>query len=207
MTGLTGSKWLPTGSLGSWGLEVLPRHPGHDAGSFTGGGWKTLWHTTEGGSMASVIRTLAEKDADVHIVFDPKNGRLTQLLPFDRAGRGLAHPSGTPQTNRANVIQIEMIGFAKVSTAIASLASPRRAVPLFGADEYRRMAALAVLIEHRLPVARHAQPFMRPRRLGGQEFVDFTGHLGHCHAPGNDHEDPGRLDWPRLLAAMKAIDH
>lgn len=206
MSALTGSKWLPVGQLESWGLTVLPRVVGNSAGSFTGGGWKTLWHTTEGGNMASVVQTLKAKDADVHIVFDPKNGRLTQLLPFDLAGRGLAHPSG-PQTNRANVIQIEVIGFATVAQAIRSFASPRRAVPLFGADEYRRMAALAVLIEHRLPVARHAQSFTRPRRLGGQEFVDFSGHLGHCHAPGNDHTDPGRLDWPRLLAAMKRVDH
>jgi hypothetical protein len=197
---------LPTGHLDSWGLTGLTPRLHGNAGSFVGGGWKTCWHTTEGGSMESVVRTLVEKGAEVHIVFDPKNGRFTQMIPFNRAGRGLRHPSG-PETNRANVIQVEVIGFATVAQAIKSLASPRRAVPLFGADEYRRLAALALLIEHRRPVPRHARAFMRPVRMGGQAFYDFAGHVGHCHVPGNDHGDPGRLDWPRMLAGMNRMDH
>lgn len=196
--------WLPEGELKSWGLTVLKKKPGKGAGSFTGGGWKICWHTTQGGSMTSVVRTLREKGADVHAVFDPLNGRLTQLLPFDTAGRGLAHPTG-PETNRANVIQVELIGFSAVAEAQRVGAPVARAVPKWGRDEYRRLAALAVLIEHRHAVPRHAAPFHRPVRMGGAEFVRFAGHVGHCHVPNNDHFDPGTgFDWVALLSEMNA---
>jgi hypothetical protein len=201
------SAWLPEGELESWGLTILPKRASGDAGPFAGGGWKVCWHTTEGVGMDSVIRTLRQKRAEVHIVFDPLNGRLTQLIPFDRAGRGLEHPSGA-ETNRANVIQVELLAFSTVAEAQRVGASLQRAVPKWGAAEYRRLAALAVLIEHRRPVARHAMPFRRPVRMGGGEFVEFSGHVGHCHVPGNSHYDPGTgFDWPRLLAAMKEIEH
>lgn len=203
---MTASMWLPTGELESWGLTVS-RRPMQDAGPFTGGGWKTVWHTTEGTGMNGVLSTLAAKDAAPHFVIDPKNGRVTQCVALDRAARALAHPSG-PETNRANAIQIEIIGFSTVTEARRVGAPVSRAVPSFDADEYRRLAALAVLIEHRREVPRHARPFKAPVKFSGDGFVKFAGHCGHVHVPGNDHVDPGvDFDWPRLLAAMGHADH
>lgn len=201
------SEWLPEGELDSWGLEVLRKQPSGGAGDFAGGGLKTVWHTTEGGNMAGLVRDLRARGAEPHGILDPLNGRFTQLLPFDQAARALKHPSG-PETNRANCVQIELIGFAAVDTARRAGASLQRAVPNWGADEYRRIAALALLIEHRHATPRHARSFSHPKRMGGQEFVDFAGHCGHVHVPGNDHVDPGpAFDWPRLVALMNRLDH
>lgn len=199
--------WLPTGNLDSWGLTVLKPQPTDNAGAFTGGGNKILWHTTEGGGMSSALGTLAGKGAPVHFVFDPLNGRVTQCIPLDKAGKGLQHTLA-PETNRACVIQIEMLAFATEAQALKVGAPVARAVPNFGVDEYQRMAGLACLIEHRFPVPRHAAPFRRPKRMGGQEFVDFAGHCGHVHVPGNSHYDPGTgFNWPLLLEQIKTVDH
>jgi hypothetical protein len=205
---MTGSSvWLPQGRLKSWGLTVLKPRRGGDAGSFAGGGWKVVWHTTEGGTMDSNVGLLARESVEPHIVFDPLTGRLTQMISLNRAGRALQHPTG-PETNRANAIQVELLGFATTAEARRVGASLSRAVPQWGADEYRRIAALAVLLEHRHPIARHAVSFSRPVRMSGGEFVSFSGHCGHAHVPGNSHYDPGTgFNWPRLLESMKAIDH
>lgn len=203
---MTASMWLPTGDLDTWGLTVA-REPMEDAGTFTGGGWKICWHTTEGVGMAGNLNVLDAKRAAPHFVLDPKNGRVTQCIAMDRAARALAHPSG-PDTNRANVIQVELIGFSTIAEARRVGAPESRAVPNFGADEYRRIASLACLIEHRHPVARHARPFRKPTKFVGDGFVTFSGHCGHVHVPGNDHVDPGvDFDWPVLLDQMVSVDH
>lgn len=196
---------LPTGTLESWGLTV-EHHILKDAGAFTGGGWKICWHTTEGASLSGALTTLAKNGSAAHFILDPSNGDVTQCVPLDQAARALGHPSG-PETNRANVIQVELVGFATVAEAQKKGAPAGRAVPNWDADEYRRLAALAVLIEHRHPVPRHARPFRNPEKFTGQGFVDFAGHCGHVHVPGNDHTDPGAgFDWPTLLDKMESFE-
>jgi N-acetyl-anhydromuramyl-L-alanine amidase AmpD len=196
---------LPEGTLDSWGLKVK-HHILEDAGAFSGGGWKICWHTTEGANLDGAVSTLASARSAAHFVIDPKSGDVTQCVPLDQAARSLEHPSG-PETNRANVIQIEVVGFSTIGEAQKHGAPAERAVPNFDAAAYRRLAALAVLIEHRHPVPRHARPFRKPEKFTGQGFVDFAGHCGHVHVPGNSHTDPGQgFDWPTLVDKMKSFE-
>jgi hypothetical protein len=164
------------------GQHTLPLHVDReqleDAGPFAGGGLKTLWHTTEGGTLASVVQTLRAKRAGVHFAIDPHTGHCVQMIPLDRAGRGLEHTDG-PETNRANCIQIEIVGFAAQTKD-------------FGDREYRHLAALALAIEHHgHKTPRRVRNFTHPKKFSGTEFVSYAGHCGHVHVPGNSHYDPG----------------
>jgi hypothetical protein len=201
--------WLTRGHLSSWDLHV--EHDRSDttgAGSFTGGGWKLVWHTTES-SMSAVdqmVSSLHDSNAEPHFVIGDEPGRrhftVVQLLPLTVAGRTLEHPRGTPETNRANCVQVEICG---------------RATDAHVWDDrvYRSLAALACLIEHRVAIPRKApRAFTATRsraaaRYTGSGFVRARGHVGHEHAANqpSGHWDPGRFRAATLLRFMREIDH
>lgn len=103
--------WLPTGRHTDLHIE---RSRGSDAGAFTGGGWKGIIHITVSPWFAvdSMVRVLHDKRAEPHLVIGGRPGTrlpvLVQQVAFNRAGRALAHPYGTLETNRANCIQMEI---------------------------------------------------------------------------------------------------
>jgi hypothetical protein len=43
------------------------------------------------------------------------------------------------------------------------------------------------------------------KRLSGQQWLDFSGWLGHQHAPENDHWDPGAIDITDLLNRARKL--
>jgi hypothetical protein len=75
-------------------------------GPYTGGGRKLLWHTTEGYSLPRY------SGSNPHFTLNPATGQLWQHQPITEPSRALVHSPGTPETNRANVVQVELIGFA-----------------------------------------------------------------------------------------------
>jgi len=175
--------WIPDG-------PDVRRVQLEDAGSFTGGGHKLLLHTTEGGTLDSVISTLRQKRAATHFIADLKSGKTVQCIALNRAARGLAHPSG-PETNRANVIQIEILGFA-------------RDTPKWSNKEYENLASLCRAIHRRFSYPLRVRSFHpNPKRFTGDGFVRFGGICGHSHVPGNDHWDPGALKGQVLLEKIK----
>lgn len=188
--------WLPTGR--HWGL-VIEHRPLENAGSFEkGAGDRMVWHTTEGPGIDSMYRVLRNKRAAPHFLIDPTAGdsRVIQMIALNQAGRALENDSGDfHPTNRAgkHTIQTEIVDYA-------------RNAPLWDEYFYRDLAALAVLVEHRVAIPRHAAPFQTPERMTDTEFEKFRGHCGHVHVPDNSHWDPGKLNWPRLLAAMDDVD-
>ena len=182
--------WLPEGH--HWGLKIehkmLP-----NAGPMTGGGHKLIWHTTEGTGMDRMWNVLRDKNAAPHFLIDPGGGDapVYQCIPLNRAARALEHPSGTPETNRANCIQVEIIGFAKDADE-------------WGHVIYRDLGALAALIDHRFNIRRGYRPFTVPaKKVTPLGFVRATGHMGHAHVPNNNHWDPGKMSGGRLMRAIK----
>lgn len=179
------SVWLPEGH--HYDLHIEHR-PLESSGSFTGGGNKWVWHITVSpwGSVDSMYSVLRDKRAAPHLLIGGRQGTqhpvVIQMIPFDQAGRALAHPSG-PETNRADCIQVEIC---------ANVAD----VPFF--DELERYKAFANLVkltnitafDSREVPRELARKFVDTRRFGGQSFVDAKGHCGHMHVPGNDHTDP-----------------
>lgn len=178
---MTDYMWLP-------GIDKIP---GNGAGSFTGGGKKLVLHTTEGGaSCETVADVLRRKNAWVHLIHDPIHKHTVQCLPFNIAGRGLAHTQA-PETNRANCIQIEIVGFSYSSTAKQYGYGPKWAVENWGEEQYRNLAHLAARIKRNFNYPLTLRGFQRPTRFVGNQFVEFRGICGHMHVPGNDHGDPG----------------
>jgi N-acetyl-anhydromuramyl-L-alanine amidase AmpD len=170
------SFWLPRGHHLSLHIE---RRPLHDAGRFTGGGWKLVWHTTQGSGAEGAFSTVRAERSAPHFIID-HSGRVIQTVALNRAACALEHNSG-PETNLAHAIQVECVGHEAQSGRWSN-------------GYYTHLADLFVLINHRLNlripnVSRHS--FHGPR-LGGREFVRAQGHLGHLHVPGNNHTDPGK---------------
>ncbi len=171
------------------------RVPGRTAGRQAGGGRKIVWHTTEGSSAAGAIAAYREHDGWPTFTFEYLGHgrcRLYQHMPLTQAARTLRHPGG-PETNRANAVQVELVGFASDTGG-------------WSAAHYRAIARLARWIEREWSVPRMAGVVFGPgaRRMGGREFFDYAGHAGHVHVPGNDHTDPGALRIARVLATREA---
>jgi len=191
-------KWLPVGYLASWELHVEKREL-PNAGDFTAGGWKLCWHTTEGTNVDAMWNVLRAKDAAPHFIIGFEDGRekpsVIQCIPLDQAARALQHPAGTLETNRANVIQVEICEFAENADNWSD-------------KWYRALASLACLIEHRVGIARVSNhSFITPNRLTPSGWIRARGHVGHVHCPNNDHWDPGKLRATHLLNLMDEIDH
>lgn len=175
--------WLPEGH--TWDLHIIHGPIGAGAGSFTGGGWKLMWHTTESpwtwadDGASYLVRERKEP----HFIIGGRRGLehpvVHQLLPLDVAGRALANNVGDGyQTNRANVIQVEICGSASEMAT-------------FG--HYRALANLAELIMHRRPIpnwTRSSTGVPAPR-MSDAKFVEYRGMCGHNEAPDNNHTDPG----------------
>lgn len=195
MTGLD-KAWLPEGH--HLGLHI-EHAPSGDGGGFVTGGWKLIWHTTEGDDLRAMQRVLTSKRAEPHVVIGRKGtGRqdftAVQFIPFTQAARALEHPGGTLDTNNAHAIQVEICGYAKDAAG-------------WGDDMYAALGALTLLIEHRVGIPRSApRPFTVPaQRFTPRGFINAKGHIGHGHAasqPGG-HWDPGKLNTRRLFAAAR----
>lgn len=189
--------WLPEGH--HWDLHI-EREPLEDAGTFTGGGWKLLWHTTESpwSALDSMVDVLRTKRAAPHLVIGGRAGRehptVVQCVSFKRAGRALGNDASDGfQTNRANVIQVEICGYAGESH-------------LWNDARYKALANLAKLVMHRVPIVNVApQDFSKPRRMGDVEFVKARGLVGHSMVPDNDHSDPGRFREGALVDFIRDV--
>jgi hypothetical protein len=149
--------------------------PHIDAGEFTSGGHKLVWHTTETTGLPDY------GGSSPHFTIEPHTGRLWQHIPIDRAARSLK--AGGP--NLWNTIQVEIIGSAKDSQD-------------WPAAAYAHLAELARWIERNAGVPRRcAVTFTGSggvHRLSNEDFHAYAGHIGHQHAPApNDHWDPGKL--------------
>lgn len=187
--------WLPTGH--HWDLHIL-HYQDRDAGPFTGGGWKLCWHTTESpwGAVDAMQAVLDKKDAAPHLLIGGRPGTLhpwvVQMVPFNRAARALENDAGDGyQTNRANVIQVEICAYA------ADMAK---------FDHLRALANLFGLVDHRQHIPNVApQDFSKPRRMSDAEWVKAEGHVGHCMAPDNSHWDPGHMPEGTLINLIKRL--
>jgi hypothetical protein len=170
--------------------DVVPGLVG--AGAFTGGAAKIGWHSTEGRSYAGARAAYAASGSGPHLTGTFENGRYQdrQHLPLNVAATALLHPAGTGQTNRDNVIQVELVGFA---------AEAAQWPPAFLAG----IADLARRIEAATGCPSVAPlPFLPPGqapRAGWELWHGAGGHYGHEHVPANNHQDPGAMNIAAVL--------
>lgn len=172
---------------GGWHPDAERRLASVRPGPFAGGGRKLVWHTTEGSGDPGNYPT-----GGPHFTLDPRSGHLTQHISIRESAAALEHPSGTPETNRANAIQVELIGFAGQTQNWPDAA-------------YRELADLARWIEKHAAVPRSCDVKFagagQARRMGGDEFYRYAGHCGHEHAANqpSGHWDPGALNIGKVI--------
>lgn len=148
-----------------------------DGGSILGGKPKCLWHGTE-------TKGLPGYSTGYFPNMTICSGTPFQHIPANRASRALRNESGGVQTNRWNVFQIEVCGFANklvyypVMTEVAQWLKEVRGCPMTEAVNW-------------LPY--DASFGATNVRLSASAWSNYTGHLAHMHAPENVHGDTG---WP-----------
>jgi len=185
--------WLPIATRQTWN---------RDGGSFTRAPSIICLHSTEGGSWPGYN---AGADAP-HFTINSKTGEVRQHTPLDRAGRALMHPAGTPETNRAGVIQVEIIGTCDGATA--SRYNVHYLPDMSDAEAANIRALLdAIHAATGIPLTSSVSFKQYPGsygangvRLSRSAFAGYKGVLGHQHVPDNDHGDPGNLPLSKILA-------
>lgn len=181
--------------------------PGNDAGTWSNGAVrpKLVLHTTEGRSMDSALWAYRANNSWPHATVDPKTRRRVQHLPVYRPARSLANRRGGVETNRApTVVQVEIMGFSRethnwpdedlewLGREVVGPLCRAGGVPIQTTLEFYGAGAGWVL------ASANAR-----QRLSSEAWLNYTGVLGHQHAPENDHWDPGALNIGRVLAAAR----
>jgi hypothetical protein len=187
------SDWLPGCTRQDFGTN---------GGSWTRAPAIICLHSTEGTSFPGYN---GGKDAP-HFTINVATGERRQHIPMSVAARALAHPSGTPETNRAGVIQIEVIGTCDPAHRGDS---GWLYLPEMGADQIANLSRLMrdISNDQRIPWQSTVafEPYPSPAygsghpRLSTSSFASYAGVLGHQHVPSNDHGDPGNLPIAALL--------
>lgn len=169
------------------GYEHLPRQ---GAGSYIAGGRKLGLHTTEGGTAAGAIVALDKNRSWSHFLLSPYEGRKIQFLETNVAGKSMSNVQDGFETNRAYMVQVEIVGYASKSQDWPDW------VLNWLADRFNEIRA-----EFDFPL--NYLDFVNGGRLSDREFQDYAGIVGHKHAPDNDHWDPGNLNVPYIVERMK----
>lgn len=172
------------------------QHPiSGSSGSYTGGEFKIVHHTTEGGSAEGAFAAFKANKADPHFTVDAS--KIYQHIDTDTAARSLRNAPGGVQTNRDRALQIEVVGFAGKAKNKATL---------------KNVARLCRWLEqtHDVPLVWPAglpKPAVNGKDPGGHlrstDAWAKGGHFGHCHVPENTHWDPAytKTEVEYLMAA------
>ncbi len=153
------------------------------SGSYNGGPFKIVHHTTEGGSVSGAFAAFRTHKSDPHFTVDET--KIYQHIDTNVAARALRNPAGGVETNRDSAIQIEVVGFAHRAKSKATL---------------RNVARLCRWLE-----LKHGVPKVWPNgppkpAVGGHDpgghnrnaatWDSKGGHYGHSNVPENTHWDP-----------------
>lgn len=189
---MTGARWLP-------GVTTLASS--HDGGSMTGLDAYFTWHTYEAPYTLSALegaRRLIAAGNEVHFCLNPVQGGLVQILPADRAARGLLNLDGGVQTNRQGRVhlQVEVIGYA-AHPWIEDLTPA-------GRQDLARMVAYADSwgVPRTHPNGDQGPlSATRPKVRSVTAWNGPGGHFCHGDVPENDHWDHGPIRLSSLWAA------
>lgn len=170
------------------------------SGSYVGGPFKIVHHTTEGSNAAGAFAAFAAHKSDPHFTVDA--AKVYQHIDTAKGARALRNPPGGVETNKDSALQIELVGFAgsrKNDLALTNL------------------ARLCRWLEKEHGIARGwpngpPKPPKNGKDPGGHDrnaanWDSKSGHYGHCHVPENSHWDPAfdKIEADFILAAE--FDH
>lgn len=172
-----------------------------------GGVTKLLWHTTE---TAGGWPAYGGGDSAPQLTYEPWQHKWRQHIRLSHSARALRDPSGTVvRENRDKIVQVEISCYCdpKLYNAHGHAVTRLDAQAIddlgeFGAFMYAEWGTPLELAPEWREYPRSAWADS-PIRMSGPEFDAFTGWLGHQHASGNTHGDPGALAVHAILAAAK----
>ena len=186
--------WLPNVDLS----QIAPV----DGGAYVNAPPRGVLHTTESGNIGSAIQTFQATNFWPHLTIDSQTKQVMQHISLDRAARALKVQAGHVETNRAQCVQIEIVGFADVTKA------PGGSWP-WTSDMLEFIASIMRHVELLAGVPRasgltfEAYPasfgLSNGVRLSEPNWMAFSGWCGHEHVPTNGHGDPGDMDIIHLL--------
>lgn len=168
-----------------------------DGGTMEGGPKKVVWHTVEApytvkaSDMAAYMNRVGYS---VHLCWNPVTGEIVQMIPANKAGRGLENRSGGVQTNRGGsvVIQIEVVG--KASTPFTDTACKN----LDKIMDWLRSWGIPDVWPAGNPGGSSSYG---PNNQRTASNWSNSGHFGHSQVPENSHWDPGKIDTKKILSA------
>jgi hypothetical protein len=183
---------------------------GSSGGTYTGGPWKVVLHTTETAGVPAYLKKNKAgelKSVHPHLTYHASERTWVQHVSLDTAARALRNDKGGVETNRDQALQVEIVCYSAKHIAeakpksriwVANLKSEHladiREFLVFAHDEFG--------VELKWP-GRQAfsskQANAKGFRLGFDEWDQFGGVCAHQHVPEQDHWDTGALDWATLL--------
>lgn len=154
------------------------------SGSYTGGPFKIVHHTTEGSTAQGAFDAFEQNRSDPHFTVDAND--IFQHIDTAVAARALRNAQGGVQTNRDSAIQIEVVGFAhrpKTKPTLTNLArlcrwiEQEHGVPKVWPNGFPKPA-----VDGHDPGGHNRDP---------HNWDTLGGHYGHSQVPENTHWDPG----------------
>lgn len=138
-----------------------------------------------------VMKYTIGKESEYHCTWDSKRGKWCQSTPFDKASRALLDGPIGCDTDGTVCIQVCVVGFNGRDV------KPFTDGPMKGAWVLAEIAdAWGVPLEKALG------DFKNPTRSVKKWRSNGVG--GHNMAPGNDHGDPGHIDFKKLVKTARA---
>lgn len=189
--------------------KAIWRGDGYTTGSYTGGPWKLVLHTTETSGMPSYTDRAGRRGGSApHVTYYPKTREFFQHTDFNSPARALRDAEGGVHTNRDSVIQLEIICYSDESVVDRYPNTGRVKVSelsdrnLEDIREFIDWVAEEFGVDKDWPGRRalnYSQANAPGFRLSNAEYEAYDGVLGHQHVPENTHWDPGGLNWNALL--------
>ncbi|MFI8778212.1 peptidoglycan-binding protein [Brachybacterium paraconglomeratum] len=171
-----------------------------------------LLHSTETGTWPGYGGGSSAPHLTLRFDLAEKTIAARQHFATTRPSRALVNKAGGVQTNNARVFQIELIGSCDRAFATKH---DYPFLPDLLDEAWARDALAGVLaavaeslnIPLTTSVSWEAYPSSygekAGQRLSGKQWEEYTGWLGHQHAPENDHGDPGDIPIADVLAAAR----
>ena len=162
-------------------------------GSYTTDGGKPnkiLLHSTEGYQNGYAAYPSGNK-YPAHFTIDLKKKEAYQHFSIWQPALAIA------DHDRSGPIQIEIVGFS------GDGGSEEYQLKNFKDEDWDYLVTIlrAISEETGIPLTSSVEWKSGTKRLSSKEFIKYKGILGHMHAPGNSHTDPGNI-WKYVSAAI-----